>query len=89
MACISMLNGVYFIMLKGLYFTTDIVYLQEQLAKKVDEDGRSSRGSQIEQLLQSHQNEVDHLQGQMAAAREQQERVLREKLQAKRLKRER
>ena len=61
------------------------------MAERVEEtsDGHGMASNQAESLMQQHYNQVTHLNDQMQESKERQEMQLREKLEAKRMRKER
>ena len=64
--------------------------LQEQMANKVSEEGSDAQKDwQVDHLIHQHQNQMEHLNDKLQETKERQEQILMEKLQAKKLRKER
>ena len=64
--------------------------LQEQMANKVSaEGGDAQKDWQVDHLIHQHQNQMEHLNDKLQETKERQEQILMEKLQAKKLRKER
>ena len=60
------------------------------MANKVTEDGGDAQKDwQVDQLIHQHQNQMEHLNDKLQETKERQEQILLEKLQAKKLRKER
>ena len=59
------------------------------MANKVNEEGGTQKDWQVDHLIHEHQNQMEHLNDKLQETKERQEQILLEKLQAKKLKKER
>ena len=63
--------------------------MANKITEKVEDEGEAVPDRAVESLLQQHQAQVANLTDQMEEERERQQRILQEKLQSKKLKKER
>ena len=60
------------------------------MANKVSEEGSDAQKDwQVDHLIHQHQNQMEHLNDKLQETKERQEQILMEKLQAKKLRKER
>ena len=60
------------------------------MANKVSEEGSyAQKDWQVDHLIHQHQNQMEHLNDKLQETKERQEQILMEKLQAKKLRKER
>ncbi len=72
----------------GIWNRNAWILIQEQMANKMKQ-GRMQGDWQVDHLIHQHQNQMEHLNDKLQEAKERQEQILAEKLQAKKLKKER
>ncbi len=63
--------------------------MANKLTEKVEDEGETVPDRQVEDLIHQHQAQVASMTDQMEEEKERQQRILQEKLQSKKLKKER